>query len=54
MNTETYLKKKKLKRKNIEKRDIIHNMSKEKKQKLKEYQKKIKIKNFCFCFIFIA
>ena len=37
MNTEIYLKKKKIKRENMEKIDTI--LSKEKKQNLKEYQK---------------
>ena len=36
INTEIYLKKKKIKRENVEKIDI---MSKEKNEKLKEYQK---------------
>ena len=38
INIETYLKKKKTKRENMEK-NRYHNMSEEKKQKLKEYQK---------------
>ena len=38
INTETYLKKKKIRRENIEK-NRYHNMSEEKKQRLKEYQK---------------
>ena len=38
INTETYLNKKKTKRENMEK-NRYHNMSKEKKQGLKEYQK---------------
>ena len=38
INTETYLKKKKIKRENMEK-NRYHIMSEEKKQELKEYQK---------------
>ena len=38
INAETYLKKTKTKRENMEK-NRYHNMSEEKKQKLKEYQK---------------
>ena len=37
--TETYLKKTKIKRENMEGRNRHHIMSEEKKQKLKEYQK---------------
>ena len=39
INTETYLKKKKMKSENMEETDIIIYL-KEKKQRLKEYQKK--------------
>ena len=39
INIEIYLKKKKTKRENMEKTDIITNTSEEKKQKVKEYQK---------------
>ena len=41
INIETYLKKIKTKRKNIEKKTRYGNMPEEKKQKLKEYQKSI-------------
>ena len=39
INIEIYLKKKKTKRENMEKTDIITDTSEEKKQKVKEYQK---------------
>ena len=39
INTEIYLKRKKIKKENMEK-NRYHNMFEEKKQKLKEYQKK--------------
>ena len=39
INTEIYLKKKKIKRENMEGRNRYHNMSETKKLKLKEYKK---------------
>ena len=39
INIEIYLKKKKTKRENMEKTDIITDTSEKKKQKVKEYQK---------------
>ena len=39
INIETYFKKKKIKRRNTEKKTKKHNMSEEKKQRLNEYQK---------------